>query len=90
MATKKKNQSTSPAPKGLKLKVTKKGPQKKCATGSFRFIEPEGRKNVRIVLCCPPGKWNPKGKVKNRFGRTVQGKCAVSLKVHARKHYGRK
>jgi len=85
-----KRRHISAAPKGMKLKSTKKGPQTKCARGSYRFIEPNERPDVRIVLCCPPGKWNPKGKVKNRFGRMVKGKCAVSMKTHARKHYGRK
>lgn len=86
----KKTKRTSPAPKGMKLKATKPGPQKKCAKNSFRFVEPPGRPEVRIVLCCPVGKWKPKSKVKTADGRTVVGKCEPGLKVHAKKYYGKK
>lgn len=89
MAAKKKSapRRVSPAPKGMKLKATKPGPQKKCAKNSYRFVEPPGRPEVRIVLCCPVGKWKPKSKVTTKDGRTVAGKCTDGLKVHARKHY---
>lgn len=31
---------------------------KRCAPGSFRTEVPPGAPNVRIVVCCPRGKWD--------------------------------
>lgn len=48
----------------------KKLAQKKCARNSFRLITPKGRPDVRIALCCPPGK------------QSANGRCKVSMKPH--------
>jgi hypothetical protein len=67
-------------PKLGKLKKTKKGPQTKCASGSQRAVQPPGRPDVRIIICCPPSQWT-KGKGRRK------AKCKVSLRKHASKHY---
>jgi len=53
-------------------------PREKCAEGSFRtdvFIKPEEpgkpRHKVRLIWCCPRGKWNPETK-----------RCEDSVKLH--------
>ena len=66
-----------------KLKTLTKGSQKKCAVGSQRAITPPGRPDVRIIICCPPGKWT-KGR-----GR-AKPKCKVSMRLHAKKNYALK
>lgn len=49
----------------------KKLKQKRCARNSQRTIVPNGRPDVRIVICCPPGAWKVKRK-----------KCDVGLRAH--------
>lgn len=47
----------------------KKLKQKKCVRGSIRVVKPKRRKDVRILVCCPPGKWK-------------KGRCVVGMKPH--------
>lgn len=59
-----------------KLLSTTKLKQERCARNSLRAIQPNGRPDVRIIVCCPPEQWNADTK-----------RCAVPLKPHAKKKY---
>jgi hypothetical protein len=45
--------------------------QKKCARGSHRVITPNGRPDVRIVVCCPPHAWS-----------RAKRRCKKGLRAH--------
>lgn len=68
-----------PAKLGRLRSTTKLG-QKKCARNSLRAVMPNGRPDVRIIVCCPPGKW------KDAKGRR-KAKCSVPLRGHLKKKY---
>jgi len=65
-----------------RLRSTTKLAQKKCARNSLRAVMPNGRPDVRIIVCCPPGKWKQaKGRAKAR--------CSVPLRGHLKKKYAK-
>ena len=59
-----------PVPKGYRRKRFVKSYKRSCSKGSIRTIV---RGKVRLLVCCPKGKW------KKRSGRCKVGMRAISL-----------
>lgn len=59
-----------PIPRGYKRKRLVKSYKRTCAKGSIRTIK---RGKVRILICCPRGKWKPRAR------RCKVGTRAISI-----------